>query len=54
MAPGLQEGTLMANEHDEYFLGYRRAEQERLKEQALQLADESRWLFDQIGLVIWN
>jgi ubiquinone/menaquinone biosynthesis C-methylase UbiE len=40
----------MANGHEEYFLGYRRAEQERLKEQALQLADEARWLFDQIDL----
>jgi hypothetical protein len=37
----------MANDPDEYFLGYRRAEQERLRAQALQLADEARWLFDQ-------
>jgi SAM-dependent methyltransferase len=40
----------MANGQDKYFLGYRRAEQERLKEQALQLADEGRGLFDQIDL----
>jgi SAM-dependent methyltransferase len=35
---------------DEYLLGYRRAEQERLQVQARQLADESSWLFDQLAL----
>ena len=35
---------------DEYLLGYRRAEQERLQEQARQLADESSWLFDQFAI----
>jgi SAM-dependent methyltransferase len=35
---------------DEYFLGYRRAEQERLQKQAEQLGHEAEWLFDQIGL----
>lgn len=35
---------------DPYVLGYRRAEQERLQRQAQQLAHESRWLFDQIGV----
>jgi len=35
---------------DPYFLGYSRAEQERLQRQAEELASESRWLFDQIGL----
>jgi len=35
---------------DPYVLGYRPAEQERLQLQAHQLAHESRWLFDQIGL----
>ena len=35
---------------DEYFLGYRRAEQERLREQARQLAPESEWLFDRVGV----
>src|SRR5437899_8603482 len=35
---------------DQYVLGYRRAEQERLQQQAQQLAHESRWLFDQIGV----
>jgi SAM-dependent methyltransferase len=35
---------------DQYVLGHRQAEQERLKQQALQLAGESERLFDQIGL----
>jgi len=35
---------------DQYVLGYRRAEQERLQQQAQQLAGESRWLFEQIGV----
>jgi ubiquinone/menaquinone biosynthesis C-methylase UbiE len=35
---------------DEYVLGYRQAEQERLQQQALQLAHESRSLFDHIGV----
>ena len=35
---------------DQYVLGYRQAEQERLQHQAKQLAHESSWLFDQIGL----
>src|SRR5262245_61152917 len=38
------------NESDPYFLGYRQAEQERLERQALELAPESSWLFDQIGI----
>ena len=38
------------NESDPYFLGYRQAEQERLARQALELAHESSWLFDQIGI----
>ena len=33
-----------------YFLGYRQAEQERLERQANQLAQESAWLFDEIGV----
>jgi SAM-dependent methyltransferase len=37
-------------QRDEYLLGYRRAEQERLQEQARQLADESSWLFDQCAI----
>jgi ubiquinone/menaquinone biosynthesis C-methylase UbiE len=37
-------------EREQYVLGYRQAEQERLQQQALQLADESSWMFDQIGL----
>ena len=37
-------------QRDEYLLGYRRAEQERLQEQARQLADESSWLFDQFAI----
>jgi len=35
-------------EPDQYVLGYRQAEQERLQQQAQQLAHESSWLFDQI------
>jgi len=35
---------------DPYFLGYRQAEQERLQHQAEELAPESNWLFDQLGL----
>ena len=37
---------------DEYLLGYRRVEQERLVEPARQLAHESEWLFDQVGVGI--
>jgi SAM-dependent methyltransferase len=37
-------------ESDPYLLGYRRAEQERLERQAEELAHESAWLFDQIGV----
>jgi SAM-dependent methyltransferase len=37
-------------QRDEYFLGYRRAEQVRLQEQARQLAEESSWLFDRLAL----
>lgn len=35
---------------DRYFLGYRRAEQERLQAQARQLAHESEWLFNQLAI----
>jgi ubiquinone/menaquinone biosynthesis C-methylase UbiE len=38
------------SQRDEYLLGYRRAEQESLQEQARQLAEESSWLFDQLGI----
>jgi len=38
------------NESDPYLLGYRRAEQERLERQANELAHDSGWLFDQIGV----
>jgi SAM-dependent methyltransferase len=34
---------------DQYFLGYRSAEQQRLKRQAAELAEDSAWLFDQLG-----
>jgi SAM-dependent methyltransferase len=37
-------------ERDQYVLGYRRAEQERLQQQAQDLAHESNWLLDQIGV----
>ena len=35
---------------DPYLLGYRQAEQERLEQQSHQLAHESEWLFEQIGV----
>ncbi len=35
---------------DQYFLGYREAEQQRLQRQAEELAHEARWLFEQTGL----
>jgi SAM-dependent methyltransferase len=35
---------------DPYLLGYRQSEQERLERQADELAHESAWLFDQIGV----
>lgn len=38
------------NQQNEYFLGYSFAEQKRLQQQAGELAQESAWLFDQIGL----
>ncbi len=34
---------------DQYVLGYRQQEQERLQQQAQQLAHESNWLYDQLG-----
>jgi ubiquinone/menaquinone biosynthesis C-methylase UbiE len=37
-------------EPDQYVLGYRAAEQERLQQQAQQLAHESSWLFDRLGI----
>jgi SAM-dependent methyltransferase len=37
-------------ERDQYFLGHSSEEQRRLQRQAEELADESRWLFDQIGI----
>ena len=38
------------SEPDPYLLGYRQAEQDRLERQADELAPESEWLFDQIGV----
>jgi len=38
------------SEPDPYLLGYRQAEQERLERQADELAHDSEWLFDQIGV----
>ena len=38
------------SEPDPYLLGYRKHEQERLERQAVELAGESEWLFDQIGV----
>jgi ubiquinone/menaquinone biosynthesis C-methylase UbiE len=37
-------------QRDQYFLGHSSLEQRRLQQQALELADESRRLFDQIGV----
>jgi SAM-dependent methyltransferase len=37
-------------ELDPYFLGYRWAERERLQRQAVEIAAESRWLLDRIGV----
>src|SRR5262249_48088783 len=45
-----QRRKSVMTEPDQYILGYRHAEQERLQQQAQQLADESSWLFDQIGV----
>ena len=41
----------MMGNGDKYILDYRHEEQERLQRQAQQLAHESRWLFDHIGVV---
>lgn len=38
------------SEPDPYVLGYRQAEQDRLERQAHELAHESNWLFDQMGV----
>jgi hypothetical protein len=38
--------SLTVSESDPYFLGYRKAEQERLERQSQELAHESEWLFD--------
>jgi ubiquinone/menaquinone biosynthesis C-methylase UbiE len=35
---------------DKYFLGHASAEQQRLRQQAEELAEESAWLFDRIGI----
>ena len=37
-------------EPDQYLLGYRQAEQERLERQAHRFSQESSWLFDQMGV----
>ena len=37
-------------EQDQYLLGYRGAEQDRLQRQALELADDSAWLFERVGV----
>jgi ubiquinone/menaquinone biosynthesis C-methylase UbiE len=41
---------MSAGERDQYFLGHASVEQERLRQQAEELAGESAWLFDQIGV----
>src|SRR4051794_31805836 len=47
--PAVSQGGGMT-QRDQYFLGYRAAEQQRLKAQALELADESSRLFDGLAL----
>jgi SAM-dependent methyltransferase len=42
--------SIKVSEPDPYLLGYRQAEQDRLERQADELAPESEWLFDQIGV----
>jgi len=39
------------SESDQYLLGYRDAEQDRLERQALELANESAWLFNRVGVL---
>ena len=39
-------------EPDQYLLGYSEAEQDRLKRQALELAEDSASLFRQVGLLL--
>ena len=39
------------SQSDQYLLGYREAEQDRLERQALELASDSAWLFDQVGVL---
>src|SRR5215468_1961946 len=43
-------GSSVMTQREEYFLGHSLPEQRRLQQQAHELADESAWLFDQIGL----
>ena len=38
----------MVADRDPYFLGHSVVEQQRLQQQARDLADESRWFFEQI------
>jgi ubiquinone/menaquinone biosynthesis C-methylase UbiE len=38
------------SESDQYLLGYRDVEQDRLARQALELGDDSAWLFEQVGI----
>src|SRR5215218_10153757 len=38
------------SESDQYLLGYREAEQNRLERQALELANESAWMFNHVGV----
>jgi ubiquinone/menaquinone biosynthesis C-methylase UbiE len=48
LSPKRQQIT-MAHDH-EYFLGHSCIEQRRLQQQAGELAEESVWLFDQVGI----
>jgi ubiquinone/menaquinone biosynthesis C-methylase UbiE len=47
---GLRIGGAGMQASEEYFLGHSPVEQRRLQQQAQELAQESTWLFDQIGI----
>src|SRR5260370_39604549 len=47
---GLSIGGVGMQASEQYFLGHSPVEQRRLQQQAQELAQESTWLFDQIGI----
>src|SRR5690348_8603627 len=50
LAPAMERKESHMASSDPYFLGYRPTELTRLQQQAQQLAEEARWLFDQLDL----